>query len=200
MGAQVPILTEATKEPRHVKTKVYKRGRKPDPDNLLKYLLDALKRVRLIWDDSAEWCSWERPQIHDARADHESTVIELSTGIFVPPEPIAQWQHLTPWGNKLEAEFRARPWYATSSQPKRRDVYIREQDPRDPAARMSFLSHIDCPLSTARRLFQWCEANGIEVTELPAGNMGDGWTFPEEENSAPVPELKPDPALIFGAT
>lgn len=31
-------------------------GRLPDPDNLLKALLDALKRNRLLVDDSDRWC------------------------------------------------------------------------------------------------------------------------------------------------
>lgn len=39
------------------------KGVLPDPDNLLKVLLDSMKRAHLIVDDSAEWLEYERPAV-----------------------------------------------------------------------------------------------------------------------------------------
>lgn len=51
------------------------RGQFPDPDNMLKVPLDALRAAALIVDDSQAWCEWERPAF--VRSGVRKTVIEL---------------------------------------------------------------------------------------------------------------------------
>jgi Holliday junction resolvase RusA-like endonuclease len=40
-----------------------KPGRKVDPDNVMKVLLDSLKHARMIIDDSDKWCDWTKPTV-----------------------------------------------------------------------------------------------------------------------------------------
>ena len=42
-------------------------GRLPDPDNVLKAMLDALKTARIIVDDSSAWVVWSMPTIVRAK-------------------------------------------------------------------------------------------------------------------------------------
>jgi Holliday junction resolvase RusA-like endonuclease len=57
------------------------RGRRPDPDNLLKSLLDAMVQAGLLVDDSLTWCEWERPEIIQSTV--KQTVITISDEPFV---------------------------------------------------------------------------------------------------------------------
>jgi hypothetical protein len=54
-----------------------KRGRLPDPSNMLKCLLDGMVRAKLIVDDSYEWCKWTMPIVERATADRWGTVITI---------------------------------------------------------------------------------------------------------------------------
>lgn len=54
---------------------VNKRGRMPDPDNLLKSSLDALKHAGAIVDDSQNWCEWERPVV--SRCEQPGTLFVM---------------------------------------------------------------------------------------------------------------------------
>lgn len=52
-----------------------RRGRLPDPDNLLKPLLDSLRKLDLIYDDSAKWCEAKMPVItNDKTRPFETTI------------------------------------------------------------------------------------------------------------------------------
>lgn len=64
MKADVPKVTDDYRPRRFVAVDVTKCHPMPDPDNLMKALLDGLKRARLIVDDSDEWCHWEPPTMH----------------------------------------------------------------------------------------------------------------------------------------
>ena len=50
-------------------------GRLPDPDNLLKSLLDALVHAKLLVDDSAAWV--ELGEVRVERGGHRKTVVTL---------------------------------------------------------------------------------------------------------------------------
>ena len=63
LKAGVPLVTDAYRPRRKVTIDEAKYGKLPDPDNLLKHTLDGLKLARLIVDDSAKWCEWERPTL-----------------------------------------------------------------------------------------------------------------------------------------
>lgn len=51
------------------------QGRKPDPDNLTKITLDAMRQAGVIVDDDRNWLVWERPRICDAALPQSRTVI-----------------------------------------------------------------------------------------------------------------------------
>jgi hypothetical protein len=55
MRAGIKRCTYTYRPVRRVRVAVLYAGSKPDPDNLQKVLNDALKRARLIVDDSEEW-------------------------------------------------------------------------------------------------------------------------------------------------
>lgn len=63
---------------RHVKLTVIKsgKGRLPDPDAYFKSVLDALKNLGYIIDDSSQWVSWEQPIIE--RGKQTKTVINIT--------------------------------------------------------------------------------------------------------------------------
>ena len=88
----------------------------------------------------------------------------------------------------LEMEVRARPWYIESSFPRKRDVYLRHRDPKEPAARMPFLMHVECPVGTVAEIIAWAESLAIPVVYEPAGNMAPDWKWP-----VVAPEPKPVP-------
>jgi Holliday junction resolvase RusA-like endonuclease len=60
---------------RRVSVRVTAPGRLPDPDNLLKSLLDALVAARLLVDDSAAWI--ELGQVKVERGPRRQTVVTL---------------------------------------------------------------------------------------------------------------------------
>lgn len=61
--------------PRRVSVTVTAPGRLPDPDNLLKSLLDALVHAKLLVDDSAAWC--ELAAVKVERGPVRKTVMQL---------------------------------------------------------------------------------------------------------------------------
>lgn len=61
--AGVPLVTDTYRPVRSVQIVYHAKGKLPDPDNLLKNTLDALKRARLVVDDSAKWCHWTAPVV-----------------------------------------------------------------------------------------------------------------------------------------
>jgi Holliday junction resolvase RusA-like endonuclease len=70
-------LTKATKK-RRVELNIIKsgRGRLPDPDAYFKSVLDALKNLGYIIDDSAKWVEWNQPKIE--RGKQIKTIIEIT--------------------------------------------------------------------------------------------------------------------------
>ena len=69
----------------------------PDPDNLLKYQLDALTTAFLIVDDNAEWCEWEKPIL--SRSDKPECLIvlediEYKPGAFTSEDQLPQMVRL----------------------------------------------------------------------------------------------------------
>jgi Holliday junction resolvase RusA-like endonuclease len=52
-------------------------GQAPDPDNLLKALLDAVVDGGWAVDDSEEWLDWERPRILPHDGDGPRTILAL---------------------------------------------------------------------------------------------------------------------------
>lgn len=76
---------------RRLTVDVAKYGRLPDPDNLMKHLLDGLKLAGYIVDDSAKWCAWERPQLEQLKGPKQpkgwGTVIVLAD-VLSPLEPV----------------------------------------------------------------------------------------------------------------
>lgn len=83
----------------------------------------------------------------------------------------------------LELEVVARPWHMAPTIEKfiqRRDLYLHRRDPKDPAARMPFLQHVDCPIDLVRQIIQWAEAAGTLIVQTPPGNLEVGWKWPFE--------------------
>lgn len=96
-GVNCPKVTDDYRPVRRVSVSVVKVGKLPDPDNLLKYLLDGLKRAGLIVDDSAKWCKWERPELEQVAAGTPGvgTVVVIAD---VPEEDAVQ---IEPGGGEL---------------------------------------------------------------------------------------------------
>lgn len=185
-NAGVPKVSDIYKPVRRVSMNVYKCNHYPDPDNLLKYTLDALKGTRLIVDDSAKWCYWTKPVIYPCKANEETTVISLSD---VAPLPLFELRIVArPWNESGEIlvkdSKRDNPSFI-----QRRDVYLNQREPDDLAARMPFLWHTKCPLATVREIVAWAVAVGISVVEEPTGNLSEGWTWAKHDADVRQPSL-----------
>lgn len=86
---KVGVAEEDYRPRRRVTVVVLKRPPLPDPDNLLKYLLDGLKRAALIVDDSGKWCQWSTPEVGTAvRGEKTGTVITIEDIDDEPEAPV----------------------------------------------------------------------------------------------------------------
>lgn len=73
---------------REVQVVAFWHQHEPDPDNLNKVLRDALKRSRLIVDDSQNWAKFIEPGVH--KADRDETWITLIDLELMPAIPVEE--------------------------------------------------------------------------------------------------------------
>jgi hypothetical protein len=89
----VPKVTAAAPEVRRVSAAFTgwpdPRRRLPDPDNLMKYFLDAMVAAGLLVDDAADWCQWDRPTVQ--RGNPVVGIIRIAV-LDVRP-PLAELPH-----------------------------------------------------------------------------------------------------------
>lgn len=71
----LPPITEENRVKRHVWIRCEGPGRLPDPDNVLKSLLDGMKQALYIVDDSPKWLRCEMPIME--RSERRQTIITV---------------------------------------------------------------------------------------------------------------------------
>ena len=175
-----PLVTDDYRPVRRVRTVVLKEGTYPDPDNLLKYLLDGMKRARLIVDDSAKWCQWERPELGRPAGSTPGTVITIED---VEPVAVQCEPGATVGGIRFtRAVVVGRPFYWPHD--KGSDSHGDFKLYADlNGVEQVFLSDVACTEHSLKRLTDWADAMGVPV---------------EREAYTPESEaVKPDPELVW---
>lgn len=104
-----PKVTEEYRPMRSVRLVVRTQNTAPDPDNLLKYLLDGMKRASLIVDDSAAWLKWETPDV--ARALNEKPRTEIHIADLTGAVQSEQKSNMVGGVEFTRAVVRSRPFY-----------------------------------------------------------------------------------------
>lgn len=98
-------------------------------------------------------------------------------------------RYLTPWGSWLEMIVRARHPSYDAEFVRVRDVYVCERDPKDAGGIDLFLCHTRCPVAKVAMLIEWAESVGMPIHYEPAGNMVEGFSWPDEKKPEALPEL-----------
>jgi hypothetical protein len=156
---------------RHLEIRLKVKANNPDPDNLLKNLLDGMKRAQLIVDDSPKWCEWERPIISRVESkDAEATELRISDvvslsgpdkpAVKVAPRRLVVKCHVNLQTGKPFAE---------------RNVCLVHT-----GSRSLDLYETDKPLPVVRELVAWAESLGIPVDQEPPGCLSDGFEWPAD--------------------
>lgn len=184
MKAGVRRVHDDYRPVRRVEVRLWVRANNPDPDNLLKHLLDGMKRARLIVDDSWQWCRWEQPIVSraESKAD-ERTEIRITDLVHCGQEP-----EVTPRVLVVKAYADLKTHAALPT----RSVYIVRRF--DHGAEECDLYTINKPLSSARELAEWARSIGLPVVEEPPGCLSDSfvWPYPNESSVFPLAAADPD--------
>lgn len=172
--ASVPRVHDDYRPVRHVKIRVYVSvGGEPDPDNLLKYTLDGLKRARLIVNDNWQWCRFDQPFVARCSGKkNERTEIDIADLVHVDKVP------------KIAARIlvvKAYPDLATCKPLPERNVYLMHTGSGDDAgARTCDMFETDKPLPSVRELAEWAASVGIPVVQEPPGCLEPGFVWPPD--------------------
>lgn len=163
---------------RHLEIRLKVKANNPDPDNLLKNLLDGLKRAQLIVDDSWEWCEWQRPIISrvETKGD-EATELRISdvvslSGPDKPAPKVAPRRLVVKCHVDLE----------TGEPHPERNVYLVHTGTAksDDGSRSLDLYETDKPLAVVRELVAWAESVGVPVDQEPPGCLSESFQWPAE--------------------
>lgn len=83
--ARAKMVDHMFRPVREIQVAAFWHTHEPDPDNLNKVLRDALKRCRLIVDDSPKWARFHEPAVH--KADRDETWITITDIELTPAIP-----------------------------------------------------------------------------------------------------------------